>query len=191
MPHWTHSPPADPRGQGLPLLRTPAARSLKAIVTSETLVGCDTHFWGGHTMPCERPDCEACNHGVAFRWHGYLSAYNPDDQLHFLFEMTAQAASTFAEYLQEHSTLRCCAFEAWRWRHARNGRLIIKCQHSAHPSHALPRAPDLKTVLAIIWRLPLPNVFTGGQLRGHPRIHADPNGDGSSADPREYSTPQP
>jgi len=63
----------------LPLVRTPANRSLKAVVTSDALIGTDTHFWGGHTVPCERPECDACNHGIAYRWHGYLSAYNPLD----------------------------------------------------------------------------------------------------------------
>lgn len=191
MPTWTRQPPLDPRGQGLPIVRTPATRTLSAIVTSDQLVGCDTHFWGGHTIPCDRPQCEACNNGIAYRWHGYLSAFNPDDQLHFIFEMTAQAAQTFAAYQKIHDTLRCCHFEAWRWGHRKNGRVIIKLNHSAFASIALPKAPDVTQVMAIIWRLPPTNVFLAGAQRNVPRIHASTDGDGQSADPRDYKQPNP
>jgi hypothetical protein len=191
MPTWTQSPPSDPRGQGLPLVRTPANRPLRAIVTSDHLIGTDTHFWGGHTVPCERPECDACNNGVAFRWHGYLAAYDPQTQLHFVFEMTAQAAQSFADYLKQNDTLRCAEFEAYRWQRRRNGRVILKILHSAWASHALPKAPHLEQVMAIIWRLPAANVQTIGQERGHPKVYADSKGNGDSPDPRDYSLPFP
>ncbi len=191
MPHWTHAPPDDPRGQGLPIARTPTLRSLKAIVTSDHLIGCDTHFWGGHTVPCTRPNCPADAAGIAYRWHGYLSAYNLHDQLHFIFEMTAQAAHAFTNYQKEHGTLRCCQFEAWRWKHVRNGRVIIKTQHSAIPDHAIPIAPDLQKVMAIIWRLPADNVKEDGHRSGRPNLAVSRNGDGQSSDPRLYAAPQP
>lgn len=186
MPNWTHNPPDDPRGYGLPIIRTPANRTLKAVVTSDQLIGCDTHFWGGHTVPCTRPDCEADKAGIAYRWHGYISAFNPADELHFVFEMTAQAAAKFTTYREEHHTLRCCQFEAWRWGHKKNGRVILKLQHSAIPTHALPEAPDLANVMAIIWRLPIPQVTVTGKLRGAPRVWASNDGDGQSSDPKLY-----
>lgn len=191
MPTWTREPPADARGHGLPLIRTPAARSLTALITSDYLIGTDTHFWGGHTVPCERPECDACEHGVDYRWHGYLSAYNPVDQLHFIFEMTDQAAKVFNEYLKEHGTLRSCQFEAYRWKHRKNGRVIIKCERSAHAPHALPKAPDLEKVMAIIWRIPVDQLKQDG-LRSasrRPHLAVDRNGDGQSADPRDYAAP--
>ncbi len=191
MPNWSPDIPQDPRGHALPLLRTPAARPLAAIVTSNDLVGCDTHFWGGHTVPCDGAECDACQHGAAYRWHAYLSAYNPDDQLHFIFECTANAASAFASYRTEHGSLRCCAFTAYRWRKTRNGRVIIRCERSGIAPAALPKAPDLTQVMAVIWRLPLPNVFQAGAQRDHPRIHADPDGNGESPDPRDYVKSNP
>jgi len=191
MPTWSNAVPSDPRGHGLPLVRTPAARSLQAIVTSPDLIGCNTHFWGGHTVPCEHPKCDACQNGIAYRWHAYLSAYNPDDQLHFVFEMTAQAAQTFAAYRDEHNTLRGCLFEAYRWKHARNGRVIIKCTPSAlHPA-VLPVAPDLANVMSIIWRLPAPNVNITGETKNCPKVNAHSGNDGQSADPRLYAEPNP
>lgn len=191
MPKWTHSPPDDPRGPGLPILRTPAASPLRAIVTSTDLVGCDTHFWGGHTIPCERPDCDACNAGIPYRWHAYLTAYNDRDCLHFLFECTAQAAANFVDYREQHKTLRACLFEAYRWRRTRNGRVIIKCEQWAGNPAVLPRPPDLTKLMAIIWRLPQHDVWTRGAHRQVPMIHADSSRDGSSSDPRDYTTPSP
>lgn len=191
MPTWTHTPPDDPRGQGLPLVRTPSAKTLKAIVTSQTMIGTDTHFWGGHTVPCERPECDACENGIAYRWHGYLSAFNPNDSLHFIFEFTAQASEAFLAYEKEHKTLRCCLFQAYRWRHVRNGRVIIRCEHSAFVDHALPKPPDLTKVMAIIWRLPIPSVTTDGIHRNVTRIALEPGNNGQDSDPKLYSQPQP
>jgi len=191
MPTWTTTIPDDPRGQGLPLLRTPAARSIKAIVTSHGLIGTDTHFWGGHTVPCEAPTCEACEAGIAYRWHAYLSAFNPDDQLHFIFECTANAAQAFADYHDEHKSLRACLFEAYRWKHARNGRVIVKCTPSGIHSAALPQPPDLYRVMSIIWRLPIKGIIPGPIERRIERIYADRDGDGQSPDPKTYDTPQP
>lgn len=191
MPNWTNAPPADPRGQGLPLVRTPANGTLRAIVTSDKLVGTDTHFWGGHTVPCDRPTCDACENGVAFRWHGYLSAYNPQTQLHFIFEMTDQAAATFLEYFKANGSLRTAMFEAYRWNHRRNGRVIVKVEPFAMPAHVLPPAPDICKVMAIIWRLPADNVDSVGVYRGKPKVWADKKGNGQSDDLREYPQPTP
>jgi len=191
MPNWSNEIPDDPRGHGLPLVRTPAARSLTAIVTSNDLIGCDTHFWGGHTVPCDKPTCEACNDGCRYDWHAYLTAYNPKDQLHFIFECTAQAAKSFTRYRDEHKLLRGCLFESYRWKHTRNGRVIIKCLPSGFVSAALPIAPDLANVMSIIWRLPRKNVFVAGVQRGFPRVHADQEGNGQSSDPRDYVKANP
>jgi len=191
MPNWSTEVPTDPRGYGLPLVRTPALRSLKAIITSHGLIGCDTHYWGGHTVPCAGAECEACEDGNAYRWHAYLSAYNPETQLHFVFECTAQAAKKFKEYWNEHKTLRGCLFEAYRWKHVKNGRVIIKCVPGPIISAALPNAPDLANVMAIVWRLKDTNVWVAGEKRGFPRVHADKAGNGQSSDPRDYVKSNP
>lgn len=191
MPTWTNAPPKDPRGQGLPLVRTPANGSLRAIVTSEKLYGTDTHFWGGHTVPCDRPSCDACESGVGYRWHGYLTAFNPADQLHFIFEMTDQAATKFCEYAMVHGSLRTALFTAYRWAHRRNGRIILKVEPSATPDNALPPQPDIIKCMAIIWRLPPDDVFTAGVERGRPKIWAQDKGNGQSSDLRQYAQPGP
>jgi len=191
MINWSNDIPNDPRGHALPLLRTPTSSELHAIITSENLIGTDTHFWGGHTVPCTGHDCEPCKAGSPFRWHAYQSAYNPLDQLHFIFECTAHAAQAFKKFRQEHNTLRACDFHAYRWKRRRNGRVIIRCVPATYRLDTLPPAPDLEKIMAIIWRLPIPNVFVAGQQRGHPRVHADPNGNGDSSDPLEYASNRP
>ena len=191
MPTWTQSPPTDPRGHGLPLIRTPASGCLRAIITSDNLVGTDTHFWGGHTVPCERPNCAACHEGIAFVWHGYLAAFNPSDSLHFIFEMTCQAAHIFNDFRQKHGSLRTAMFEAYRWNRRKNGRVIIKVEHSATPSKALPNAPQIEKVMSIIWRLPEPKVFVAGLERGLPKINASPDGNGQDEIPRLCAAPTP
>lgn len=191
MPNWSSDVPTDPRGYGLPLVRTPAGRTLTAIITSDNLIGCDTHFWGGHTVPCTAPECEACASGIGFRWHAYFSAFNPTDDLHFIFETTAQAALRFAEYRAQQGTLRCCQFECYRWKQRKNGRVMVKTWRSAINPNALPAAPDLPKIMAIIWRLPVPNVQLDGVKHGANRIFANQKGNGESSDPRDYATPNP
>lgn len=191
MPNWTNQPPADSNHGSLPLLRTPATTPLRAIITSNFLVGCDTHFYGGHTMPCERPNCKACLEGIPYRWHAYVAAYSPTAQQHFIFECTAQAAEPLCQYHKDHGTLRGCAIEAYRWHKRPNGRVVIKTTTSATPLGALPPAPDLAHVMAIIWSLPQKNIDILDESRIPAQIEATSKGNGESADPRLYMFPNP
>ncbi len=139
-------------------MRTPAQGKLRAIVTSEDLIGCNTHFWGGHTVPCSAPECEACQHGVPYRWHAYLTALNSNKGLHFLYECTAAAAEILCAYRRKIGFLRACVFEAYRWRSAPNGRVMLRCEPGPNETVHLPPPPDLEAVLAILWQLPKANI---------------------------------
>lgn len=161
MPKYSTTPPADSSGVALPIQRTPAARALKAIVTSDDLLGCNTHFWHGHTVPCDPPDCEPCKDCVPYRWHAYCTAFVPNTSLHFLFECTAAAAEQFVQYRRAYGTLRGCQFTAYRWRNAPNGRVIIKTEQTGLSNNALPKPPELEHVLAILWQLPDKNIEAG------------------------------
>jgi len=151
---WSAEIPRDPRGNAFPLRRTPAGGKLVACVTSENLTGCDTHFFGGHTVPCERPECDACGKGVSFRWHGYLAAIEASTRLHFIFEVTAQAADAFDQYRAAYGTLRGCRFEAERLHHRQNGRVIITTRPLDQQGVHLPQPPCIPDCMAIIWGLP-------------------------------------
>lgn len=168
--NWSNHVPRDPRGQAFPLKRTPANGKLVAAITCEHLTGCDTHFYGGKTMPCERPDCEACNNGMPFRWHGYISAIQATTRLHFIFEFTAQAADYFDQYDKAHGTLRGCRFEAWRLHHRPNGRVIIQCKPLDQQEHQLPKPPNVPNCMAIIWNLPTDQISNAQQRNGRPAM---------------------
>lgn len=176
MPRFSNAPPADPRGQSLPLRRCPPRGGLIAVITCDDVLGCPTHFYGGRTVPCEADKCVPCQEGISWRWHGYVSAYLLKAKQHFLFEMTARCAEVLIQYREAHSTLRGCLFEATRPSQTPNGRVIIHTKPIDLEGIAVPDPPDLPTLLSMIWNLPAPNVHVDGQQKGHPRARVNGNG---------------
>lgn len=161
MPTFSDTVPDDPRGPSFPIVRTPTWKPLVAIVTSPNLVGCYTHYFKGRTCPCEKPDCEACQAGMPYRWHAYMSVLLKTDSLHAIFECTAQAATNFTDYRDSQGSLRGCRFEARRLNNKPNGRIIISCKPANLTEIQLPNPPDLTKCLAILWDFPIPDVRTG------------------------------
>lgn len=179
----TNGPPEDPRGNGLPLLRTPTGRPLVAIVTSVDLVGTPTHFWKGRTVPCEIDECEPCENGMPWRWHGYLAAYRQADALHFLFEFTARASQAFLEYRKAYGSLRGCAFRAHRVNLAANARVHLVCKPADLAGIALPQPPDLVRVLSVLWNIATPDLEVADLMKGLPRVRVDSSGRGEALPP--------
>ena len=161
MPNWSHDVPEQPRGQALPIRRTPAARPIEAIVTSPDLIGCYTHFFKGSTTPCAGSECEACQNGTSYRWHAYMTALDVFTNLHFIFECTALAAEFFTTYRDKQATLRGCHFKAKRWNNRPNGRILIQVKPADLGERQLPQPPDLKKCMAILWSLPEAEVEDG------------------------------
>lgn len=158
MPTYTSSIPDTPRGPALPIRRAPANGNLLAIITAADLIGTNTHYYKGRTMPCELPNCEPHDHGIPFRWHAYVSAWEVKTGLHFIFETTAAGAEPFIEYRDHHGTLRGCLFSAKRWQQRPNGRILIQTKPADLKEIRLPQAPDLVKCLAILWSLPEDNL---------------------------------
>lgn len=154
MPQFTHLPPTDSTQSGLRLLRTPPAHPLTGYVLSDNLTGCRTHFTGNRTIPCEAPDCDACNSGVPWRWHGYLAVLLESTQETIIFETTAKAAQAFAAYYQRYGTTRGCHFKATRANARHNGRVIIQTRPADQAKIALPSAPPVERLLCHIWNIP-------------------------------------
>ncbi len=155
MPGWSNAVPANPRGPAYPLLRTPPAKPLVAIVTSKDLVGCYTHFYKGRTIPCEGENCPAHQEGIPYRWHAYMSAYRVEDGVHFIFECTAQAAEHFTDYRDSNNGLRGCFFRASRMNSRANSRVIIRTKPCDLKTQYLPEPPNIEQCLSIIWDLPM------------------------------------
>jgi len=165
MPTWRNTLPPAGRNTGFDLRRTPTSSTLTAIVTSDDLVICDTHFWRGRTIPCERlcneagktiddSPCPACREKIGFRTHAYVSAYDPKKSEHFIYECTAHAATAFADYRQAVATLRGCIFHALRPKGTPNGKVSIETATANLQKVKLPNPPSVQDALAIIWRLP-------------------------------------
>lgn len=178
MPRWSDHAPAEPNGVALPIKRTPAYKPFVAIVTSEKLIGCDTHFFSGRTMPCNRPNCEACSRGIPYRWHAFLSCQITSSQEHVIFECTAQASDAFRLYQEAYSTIRGCLFKSVRIPQRTNGRVVIQTKPCELDRIQLPDPPDLITCLSILWDLPKDDLSTHGVLKGADRVLKDPEGNG-------------
>jgi hypothetical protein len=139
---------------GFALKRTPTDKPFRAIVTSTEFIGCDTHFWGGRTIPCEKPDCPACNAGMPYRWHAYLACILPQTHEHVIFECPQLAAKTFEEYTLAHGALRGCLFIATRPKKAANSKVCINAHPADLANLTLPQPPDLIKLMSIIWQMP-------------------------------------
>lgn len=189
MPHFSFEAPDTTSGPRLHLRRTPTSGKLVAIVTCDRLVGCPTHWFGNRTIPCEAPNCPACDKGHSWRWHGYLTAVNVKTNEHFLFEMTAQAAEPFTAYHEQHGTLRGCLFEADRLGHHHNGRVLIRCKPADLGQVHLPDPPDLVACLCHVWNVPTPEASTEGKLKKNDRVVINRKPDGNN-EPVQQIIPQ-
>jgi len=158
------TPPPDPNGQPLPIRRTPAKGAIVGVVTSKTLLGTSTHYYGGRTVPCTHETCEPCRDGTPYRWHAYLSAYDLQKKLHYLFECTAAAAASFVKYASEHETLRGCVFQAKRSSTRMNARVEIECHVYTGAERELPPPADLVSALARLWNIPITQIMMPGTL---------------------------
>lgn len=183
MPNWKKDPPKSGDQPALRLTRTPSPGNLIAIVLSDDLIGCDTHFWSGRTMPCEAPECAACREGVPFRWHGYLGCCDPQTRSLFIFEMTARSAEYFKDYRKGYGSLRGAKFRASRWKKTPNSRVVIEIKPSDVPPDSLPTAPDVCAAMSIIWELPKPDVMLAGQLKNVDRVRIAPGSNNRKEQP--------
>lgn len=181
MPAWSNSLPKSKKHMGYDLIRTPESASIQAIITCDEFLVCDTHFWGGRTIPCERkkqnPDgtlsagnCFACNESVPFRTHVYVSAFDVKSQEHFIFECTAHAAKPLDEYRQANGTLRGCVMHAVRPKGLKNAKVVIQTNTANLQRNPIPEPPNLILALSTIWRLPLTGLAIEHQKEGGDKV---------------------
>jgi hypothetical protein len=152
---------------------------MTAVITCHDVAGCPTHFFGGRTVPCETENCVACQEGISWRWHGYVSAYLLKAKLHFLFEMTARCAEILIDYRKANGTLRGCQFIAARPSRKPNGRVYLTTKRIDLEGIFIPNPPDLPKLLSMIWNLPAPDVHVNGRVKNHPRVQVEPSGNGN------------
>jgi hypothetical protein len=167
MPNFTDRPPTEPAGHNFDVVRCPAQGKIIACITCPELVGCPTHFYRGHTVPCEQPTCAACQEGLPWRWHGYVTIFTAKTHWHQLLELTAPPAETLAEYRDKFGTLRGCLITVNRTSPRPNGRVRLTTSTADLTKIELPQAPDLRLVLATVWNLPELAAEIRGQLKRH------------------------
>jgi len=181
MPTWSNELPKSGKHMGFDLRRTPQSASLQAIITSPELLVCDTHFWGGRTIPCERHhqeidgtitagNCAACNDAVPFRTHVYVSALDTKSRDHFIFECTAHAAKSLEEYRLGNGTLRGCIIHAVRPKGGVNSKVVIQTSPANMGKINIPDPPNVILALTTIWRLPLTGLAIEDQRHKHPTV---------------------
>jgi len=171
MPTWRNELPTVHKHMGFDLIRTPAAGAIQAICTCNDLLVCDTHYWAGRTMPCERPDCSACAQAIPYRTHVYISLYDPKKAEHFIYECTAHAAKPIAEYRAATGTLRGCVIYATRPKGAKNSKVVIETNTANLGRVNLPAEPNLMLALSVIWRLPLTGMAIEHERFRQPELH--------------------
>ena len=154
MPTFTHSLPERQKHMGFDLRRTPAERSIVAVVTCDQYLVTDTHYWGGRTVPHELDNCPACAAIMPKRTHVYVSAFDLKSREHFIFECTSNAAKSFEEHFSAHQTLRGCMFCAERPKRTKNGKVVISTRTCDLTKINLPSPPDLIRALCVIWQVP-------------------------------------
>lgn len=181
MPTWSTKLPKLQKHMGYDLRRTPQCASLQAIVTCPELLVCDTHFWGGRTIPCERQhveingtisagNCPACNEAVPYRTHVYVSALETKTREHFIFECTAHAAKSLEEYRLANGTLRGCIMHASRPKMLKNAKVVIQTSPANLGRVNLPDPPNVILTLTTIWRLPLTGLAIEDKRHENPTV---------------------
>jgi hypothetical protein len=185
MPTFRNSLPIQGKHQGFDLKRTPTNSAIQGIVTSDDFIVCDTHFFHGRTIPCERETnaegktiddtcCHPCSLKTPYRCHAYVAAFDVKKTEHYLFECTSNAAKAFEEYKLANGTLRGCCFNAQRPKGTPNSKVCIQTSPVNLAKVRIPPTPDLIKALSIIWRIPA--IAIGTQTTGNSPAVAKANG---------------
>lgn len=175
MYQFQSEPPPDGDHHSLCLMRTPTNKGIAGIITSPDLVGTQTHFYHGRTIPCDNEECPACSEGFPWRWHAYCSLWSPATHRVVLFEMTAKCVEPLVTYRKAYGTLRGCHLTAKRATTSPNSRVIIQTKRADLENLSLPDGADILKALSIIWNITLPSLSVDGILKEIPRLNIKQN----------------
>lgn len=152
MANWSLFPAATDVKNSYDLRRTPAKGKVKAVFTSEHVMGCPVHFFAGRTVPCTQEDgCVPCEHGRSYRWMAYFACVDRSDGEHIIFEVTALIHSEMATCDEKYGGLRGMEFHACRPSGRINGRISFSTTRKPKELDGLPDPPDVAAVMEHIW----------------------------------------
>lgn len=185
MHNWKNRPPAPNEFGGIRLIRVPKGKTLELIITSNVLVGADTHFTQRRTVPCDGPSCAYCLDGSPTRWHGYVSICSTRLTSQAVLELTSLAAQPIIDYQDRHGSLRGARLRATRVGNHDNSPVHCSLEPADIDLRTLPTPVHLENFLSVIWHLDgQPSNSNGKPPRG-PNTRNTPDAD---TPPR---TPQP
>jgi hypothetical protein len=148
---WRDRPPAPTEFAGIRIGRVQKGKDYEAIITSEAMVGHNTHWYKRRTIPCTAPDCAACCEATPARWHGYLSVWSTRTRIHNVLELTALAAASVAEYADRHGSLRGALLRASRIGNRDNSPVSVTITPHDCDLRTVPRQVDLRRFLETLW----------------------------------------
>jgi hypothetical protein len=154
MPVWSDAPPAGNDPVPFRLIRVPADKAVRAIVTCSDMIGATTHFVRNRTLPCgiEQP-CPYCAEGHSYRWHAYLSIVLVDTYEHVILELTAAGSESLRNYAEAHLDIRGAFITAHRPNKKHNGRVIVAVRPGDPTRQRIPDPPDIRRILCHIWNV--------------------------------------
>jgi len=152
MATWKMFPEETAVTNSYDLRRTPAKGKVKAVFTSQHVMGTPVHFFNGRTVPhLDEGGCTACEHGRSYRWMAYFACVDQADGEQIVFEVTAIVHAQIARCDQERGGLRGIQFHAWRPSGRINGRINFLFHKKPKCLDGLPDAPDVPAVMEHIW----------------------------------------
>lgn len=154
-PLFFEEPEQLPQREHAELIRTPHTKPLKAIITSEKIIACPTHYHARRTIPCKGPaQCDLCATGHKWRLHAYVSAINLENLGHVIIEFPARQYDQLAEWYKRFGTIRGLYIESTRPNARPNGPINLVIKRPASPPPNLPDPLNLKLLLCKIWGVP-------------------------------------
>ena len=154
-PLFFDDPDQIPREQHAELVRTPHNKPLKAIITSNKIIACPTHYHARRTIPCNGPgQCDLCATGHKWRLHAYISIINLDNLAHQIVEFPARQYDALTQWWRRLGTVRGLYIEATRPNGRPNGQIQLVIKKPASEPPSLPDPLPLEWILCKIWGVP-------------------------------------
>jgi len=173
MINWSSRPANLKTGASYPLIRCKPDDRRRWVILSREIVGLDTHYWKGRTVPHVKQDCPACADKRPFRWYGFLACLSPG-WTKVVHEITPSVCEALEIYAKDHGTIRGSVIEMRRTRGKVNGRIIATLKPiEGVPVEQLPEPHDVIPLLFRLWEVQehtqLPKIYSKPP-GGFPRI---------------------
>jgi len=149
-----------PRGGFSPLdkiLRIDPGRAYELTILVPRIVGCDTHYIDGRTVPCTelkapRPRrCHVEHRDTSSRWQGWLAVQAPRTPV-VKFLCVTQAAGRDNPWLTDKDrNLRGLTVTVQRMGSHKQSKLTIRASSQVHEGQRLCAAPDMIAFLVNLW----------------------------------------